>query len=41
MFGFIIIRHVNNELSDRYWKECYKCIRRFYDNSIIDDSYIK
>lgn len=40
MFGFIIIRHVNNELSDQYWKECYKCIRKFYDNPImiIDDS---
>jgi hypothetical protein len=38
--GFIILRHVNSELSDYYWKESYKCIRKFYDNPIliIDDS---
>ena len=38
--GFIIIRHVNNKMTDYYWKECYKCIRTFYDNPImiIDDS---
>ena len=38
--GFIIIRHVNNKLTDYYWKECYTCIRKFYDNPIliIDDS---
>lgn len=38
--GFIIIRHVNNKITDYYWKECYKCIRDFYDNPIIiiDDS---
>ena len=40
MFGFIIIRHVNNKISDYYWKECYSCIRKFYNNPIIiiDDS---
>ena len=40
MIGFIILRHVNNTLSDSYWKECYKCIRTYYDNPIIiiDDS---
>ena len=40
MIGFIILRHVTNALSDLYWKECYKCIRRYYDNPIIiiDDS---
>ena len=38
--GFIIIRHVNSKISDYYWKECYTCIRKFYDNPIviIDDS---
>lgn len=38
--GFIIIRHVNNKVSDYYWKECYTCIRKFYDNPIliIDDN---
>jgi hypothetical protein len=38
--GFIIIRHVNSKQSDYYWKECYTCIRKFYDNPIliIDDN---
>lgn len=38
--GFIIIRHVSNKLTDYYWKECYSCIRKFYDNPIVivDDS---
>ena len=40
MLGFIIIRHVTNKMTDLYWKECYKCIRTFYNNPIIiiDDS---
>lgn len=40
MLGFIIIRHVNNKMSDYYWKECYRCIRKWYDSPImiIDDS---
>jgi len=40
MLGFIIIRHVNSRVSDYYWKECYRCIRKWYDNPImiIDDS---
>jgi hypothetical protein len=34
--GFIILRHVNNELTNEYWKHCYLCIRKFYpENSII------
>ena len=39
-FGFVISRHVNNKLSNFYWKECYTCIRKFYDNPIliVDDS---
>ncbi len=38
--GFIIIRHVNSKVTDYYWKECYTCIRKLYDNPIliIDDS---
>jgi hypothetical protein len=37
--GFIITRHVNNKITDYYWKECYNCIRKFYNNPIliIDD----
>ena len=34
-FGFIIIRNVSNEINNTYWKECYKCIRKFYSNKII------
>ena len=30
--GFIILRHVNNNLTNEYWKEAYKCIRKFYKN---------
>ena len=38
--GFIIIRHVNDCLTDEYWKESYRCIRKFYDNPIliVDDN---
>jgi hypothetical protein len=39
-FGFIILRHVNNDLTNQYWILCYECIRKFYpENSImiIDD----
>jgi hypothetical protein len=38
--GFIIIRHVSSKISDYYWKECYTCIRRFYNHPIliVDDS---
>jgi hypothetical protein len=38
--GFIILRHVNNDLTNKYWILCYECIRKFYpENSImiIDD----
>lgn len=38
--GFIILRHVNNDLTNQYWILCYECIRKFYpENSImiIDD----
>jgi hypothetical protein len=39
--GFIVLRHVNNELSDKYWIHCIDCIRRFYPENkvlIIDDN---
>lgn len=39
--GFIILRHVNNELTDKYWKRCYQCIRKYYPENkimIIDDN---
>lgn len=39
--GFIILRHVNNEITNKYWIHCYKCIRRFYPENkilIIDDN---
>lgn len=34
-FGFIIVRNVSDKNNDLYWKECYKCIRKFYNNKII------
>jgi hypothetical protein len=40
--GFIILRHINDSTSSCYWKECVKCIRKFYDVNvkiiIIDDN---
>lgn len=42
-FGFIILRHVNNEPSSLYWCECYDRIRHFYPETpivIIDDNSI-
>ena len=39
--GFIILRHVNNENTNKYWQHSYDCIRRFYpenDIVIIDDN---
>lgn len=39
--GFIILRHVNNELTNQYWNLCYDCIRKWYPENlimIIDDN---
>jgi hypothetical protein len=39
--GFIILRHVNNKLTNQYWNHCYDCIRKFYPEHpilIIDDN---
>ena len=38
---FIILRYVNSEKVDKYWKESYDCIRKFYPTTkiiIIDDN---
>jgi hypothetical protein len=40
-FGFIILRHVNSKITNEYWKESYRCIRKLYPNNkiiIIDDN---
>lgn len=40
-FGFIILRHVNNEETNKYWIHSYNCIRKFYPENkilIIDDN---
>jgi hypothetical protein len=34
-FGFIIIRHVNSEITNLLWQECYACIRKFYTEQIV------
>lgn len=39
--GFIMLRHVNNELTNKYWIECYNSIRKYYHENnilIIDDN---
>jgi hypothetical protein len=33
--GFIMIRNVKDKKTDLFWRECYKCIRNFYDSPII------
>ena len=39
-FGFVIVRHVNNEMTNRYWQEAYSCIRKWYQEPIliVDDN---
>ena len=40
-FGFIVLRHVNNELSNKYWIKCVNSIRQYYPENnilIIDDN---
>jgi len=39
--GFIILRHVNSELTNQYWIYCYQSIRKYYPEQnilIIDDN---
>ena len=40
-FGFIVLRHVNNELTNKYWIKCVDSIRQYYPENnilIIDDN---
>jgi hypothetical protein len=40
-FGFVVVRHVNNEQTNKYWIECLRCIRKYYPFEnvlIVDDS---
>jgi hypothetical protein len=40
-FGFVVVRHVNNEETNKYWIECLRCIRKYYPFEkvlIVDDS---
>ena len=39
--GFIILRHVNDDLTNKYWNYCYRCIRKYYPENeimILDDN---
>lgn len=39
--GFIILRYVNSELTNKYWIHCYNSIRKYYPENlilIIDDN---
>lgn len=43
-FVFIMIRHINSEKTNKFWIECYNCIRKFYEEKIIiidDNSDVK
>jgi len=33
--GFIILRHVNSSIVNKYWIQCYDCIRNHYPENII------
>jgi len=40
-FGFILTRHVNSVITNNYWNQCIRCIKRFYPNTkiiVIDDN---
>jgi hypothetical protein len=28
--GFIILRNVNNEITNKYWNDSYDCVRKYY-----------
>ncbi len=41
VIGFIVLRHVKNENTNKYWIHCYNCIRQYYPENniiIIDDN---
>ena len=33
--GFIMLRHVNNEITDKCWQLCYDGIRKYYPENVI------
>jgi hypothetical protein len=40
-FGFIIVRHMTNDIDKQYWQECVHCIRKFYPEEkiiVVDDN---
>ena len=40
-FGFIISRHVNSEITNKYWNRCVRCIQAYHPGIqiiIIDDN---
>lgn len=40
-FGFIILRHVSDQITNTYWRRCLNCIRTHYPKTaimIIDDN---
>lgn len=40
-YGFIMTRHVNSEITNNYWNQSIKCIRKFYPDVkiiVIDDN---
>lgn len=40
-WGFVMVRHINNKSTDLYWKESYRCIRKWHPDVpilMIDDS---
>jgi len=45
--GFIITRHINNEITNKYWNEAYLCIRKHWSDTIVfiddnsDKNYLK
>lgn len=44
MFGFILTRHVNSPITNKYWNHSYRTIRKHYPKNIImiiDDNSIK
>lgn len=42
--GFIILRHISSELTEKYWYKCYESIRLYYPENpilIIDDNSVR
>lgn len=32
--GFVMVRHVSNEITNRYWNECCRCIQSIYSSKV-------